>query len=226
MQVQLGNPVQSQLLILTWSAVVHFNISYYHFLWSLEAARSVVQSDIYLWNLKNSSADMMPVKCQSNSGTQDDAQDDEPWIFHMKVNSDYQMISTLPHGFKGDANNQLPLPPSIPKTQLIENTLIEVIWHGNPMYPIAIAYLRCVWQVTSSGIKGSANPPLGITHHMEEEQNFTKAGHDMETISTLLALCEGSLSVHSPHKSPVIWSFDVYFVISLDLLLSLCCKPQ
>ena len=94
------------------------------------------------------------------------------------------------------------------------------------MYPIAIAYFRCVWQVTSSGIKGSANPPLGIPHHMKEEQNFTKGGHDMETISTLLALCDGSLSVDSTHKWPVMWSFDVYFVISQNLLLSLCCMPR
>ena len=37
-------------------------------------------------------------------------------------------------------------------------------------------------------------------------------------VSILLVLCEGN-PLDSPHKGPVMWSFDVSFDVSLDKLL-------
>ena len=37
---------------------------------------------------------------------------------------------------------------------------------------------------------------------------------DIGTLSKLLALCEGNPPVDSPHKGPVMWNFDVFFVVS------------
>ena len=39
----------------------------------------------------------------------------------------------------------------------------------------------------------------------------------METLSELLAFCEGNAD--SPHKGPVMQSFDVFFVVSLNKVL-------
>ena len=43
--------------------------------------------------------------------------------------------------------------------------------------------------------------------------------HGMTTMSALMALCEWS-SVVSPHKGPLTWSFDVFFCVSLNMLLN------
>ena len=40
--------------------------------------------------------------------------------------------------------------------------------------------------------------------------------HDMEKLSALLALCEGNPpGIQFPYKWPVMWSFDMFFVVSL-----------
>ena len=44
--------------------------------------------------------------------------------------------------------------------------------------------------------------------------------HGMETNSASLALCEGNLSVHSPHKGPLMWSFSVFFDVSFNKLFN------
>ena len=51
--------------------------------------------------------------------------------------------------------------------------------------------------------------------------NASKLGHDMETLSALLALCEGNL----PHKGPVIRNIDVFIVVKPNNLLRIIELP-
>ena len=48
------------------------------------------------------------------------------------------------------------------------------------------------------------------------KQSYSVSCNDMKTYSALLALCEVIhwLPLDSPHKGPVMWSFDVFFVVN------------
>ena len=46
----------------------------------------------------------------------------------------------------------------------------------------------------------------------------TWQGHDMEMLSTLLSLCEGNL-VDSPQRVPILQTFNIFFVVSLNKVL-------
>ena len=48
------------------------------------------------------------------------------------------------------------------------------------------------------------------------ERNNTRWCHGMERLGALLTLCEGNPHMDSPHKVPVMQSFDVFFVASLN----------
>ena len=58
-------------------------------------------------------------------------------------------------------------------------------------------------------------PPLLDILHRWDGSKRTLWHHDMETLSVLLDLCEGNRSVvDSPHKGPVMQSFDVCLLLA------------
>ena len=67
-----------------------------------------------------------------------------------------------------------------------------------------------------AGVPGS--PWSAVSTLMIQDHHFPWWHHQMETFSTLLALCEGNSPVTGefPSQRPVMWSFDVFFDLRVN----------